>query len=61
MVTPMIKYFLFVSLLSLGLAYGEGQKISQISIQGNNRIENQTILSYLPIKVGDTADLYSDH
>ncbi len=57
MAAPMIKYFLFVSLLSLGLVYGEGQKISQINIQGNNRIENQTILSYLPIKVGDTGDL----
>jgi outer membrane protein insertion porin family len=57
MVTPMIKYFFFAFLLSLNLAYGEGQKISHISIQGNNRIENQTILSYLPIKVGDSADL----
>ena len=53
----MIKYFFFAFLLSLNLAYGEGQKISHISIQGNNRIENQTILSYLPIKVGDSADL----
>ncbi len=57
MATPMIKYFLYVFLLSVGLVYGEGQKISQISIQGNNRIENQTILSYLPVKVGDVADI----
>lgn len=52
----MMRYVLCV-LFSLSFVYGEGQKISQISIQGNNRIENQTILSYLPVKVGDTADL----
>jgi len=52
----MIK-FLCTILLSLSLAYGEGQKISQINVSGNNRIENQTILSYLPVKVGDTVDV----
>ncbi len=52
----MIK-ILCVLLLSFGLVYGDGQKISQISISGNNRIENQTILSYLPVKIGDTVDV----
>ena len=52
----MIK-ILCAFLLSFSLAYGDGQKISQISISGNNRIENQTILSYLPVKVGDTVDV----
>lgn len=51
----MIK-FLCSLLLCLSFVYGEGQKVSNISINGNNRIEDQTILSYLPIKIGDTAD-----
>lgn len=59
MVTPMIKSFFYVLLISLSCVYGEGQKVSQINIQGNNRIENQTIISYLPIKVGDTVDIDS--
>ena len=57
MVTPMIKRFFCIALFGISLAWAEGQKISKISILGNNRIENQTILSYLPIKPGDSADL----
>jgi len=52
----MIK-FLCALLFCLNITYGDGQKISQISVHGNNRIENQTILSYLPIKVGDVVDV----
>ena len=54
----MIKYFLYF-LLSLNVVYAEGQKISKIDVIGNNRIENQTILSYLPVKAGDTVDIDS--
>lgn len=58
----MIKYFISIFLLTLSIAVAEGQKISKINVHGNNRIENQTILSYLPIKAGDTADIDSlDH
>ncbi len=58
----MIKYYFCVFLLSLSITYAEGQKISKINVLGNNRIENQTILSYLPIKEGDTTDIDSlDH
>ena len=52
----MIKYFLYF-LLSLNVVYAEGQKISKIDVVGNNRIENQTILSYLTVKAGDTVDI----
>ncbi|MCE2715855.1 MAG: outer membrane protein assembly factor BamA [Pseudomonadota bacterium] len=47
-----LTFFLFVCTL-----YANNQKVSAIKIHGNNRIENQTILSYLPIKNGDTADI----
>ena len=52
----MIK-FLFTVLISISFLYGDGQKVSQIIVKGNNRIENQTILSYLPIKAGDNVDV----
>jgi outer membrane protein insertion porin family len=46
--------------LALPLAcYAQGQQsgiVGRIVVQGNERIEQDTILSYLPIQVGDTVD-----
>lgn len=59
MVTTMIRCFFYVVVFLVSFLSAEGQKISHISVKGNNRIENQTVLSYLPIKAGDTVDVDS--
>lgn len=55
----MIKCFIYIFSFAVCFLYADGQRISSIDVRGNNRIENQTILSYLPIKAGNNADVDS--
>ncbi len=48
-----------LALAFFGVVFAGGEKISTIKIQGNNRIENQTIVSYLPVKIGDEITIDS--
>src|SRR3989338_5048986 len=57
MVTPMKKILL--ALAFIGFVFANGEKISAIKVQGNNSIENQTIVSYLPVKIGDEITIDS--
>jgi len=41
---------------TLAQAQQQSGLVGQIVVQGNERIERETILSYLPIQVGDTVD-----
>ncbi|HEX3407068.1 MAG TPA: POTRA domain-containing protein, partial [Caulobacteraceae bacterium] len=40
----------------VALAQQQSGVVGRIVVQGNERIEQDTILSYLPIQVGDTVD-----
>ena len=42
--------------LRVALAQQQSGVVGRIVVQGNERIEPETILSYLPIQVGDTVD-----
>jgi len=58
-ISSYILVIIFVLQLALaGSAFAEGEKISEISIKGNRRIEKSVILNAIKLKVGDT--LYSD-
>jgi outer membrane protein insertion porin family len=50
-----ILSFCVLSLFLTNLALAE-TKLRKVEIQGNQRIESDTILSYLPIKAGDAID-----
>lgn len=51
------KFKLSLALLvSSALSTAQAAPISSIKIQGNKRVENETILSYLPLRVGDESD-----
>lgn len=49
---------LLLQLASAGSALAEGEKIAEISVRGNRRIESQVILNAIKLKSGDT--LFSD-
>jgi len=40
------------------LSYAEGEKLAEIKVQGNRRIESATILNAIKMRAGDT--LYND-
>jgi outer membrane protein insertion porin family len=42
--------------MAIAQAQAESGLVGQIVVEGNERIEQDTILSYLPIQVGDTVD-----
>jgi len=48
------------AIVAPGVAYAQqvqpGGQVQRILVQGNERIEQQTVISYLPIQVGDTVD-----
>src|SRR3989338_4291436 len=46
--------FLLGTIFSCSMAVAE--KVKEIRIEGNRRIESETILSYLPMKLGDEMD-----
>ena len=50
---------ILLALAFIGFVFANGEKISAIKVQGNNRIENQTIVSYLPVKIGDEITIDS--
>lgn len=47
------RYFLVLSIITINIF---GDVVSNISIEGNRRIEGDTILSYIPIKLGDDVN-----
>ena len=53
---PMIVLLLQLALA--GAVFAEGEKISEIAVKGNRRIESSLILNAIKLKAGDT--LYSD-
>jgi outer membrane protein insertion porin family len=58
-ISSFILIVVFVVQLALaGSVFAEGEKISEISIKGNRRIEKSVILNAIKLKAGDT--LYSD-
>lgn len=53
-----LMFVLFLHCALAGAVFAEGEKISEISVKGNRRIESSVILNAIKLKVGDT--LYSD-
>ena len=50
----MRKYFLFLCIIFSNSVYADETKISNIIVQGNNRVTNATVLNYAEINIGDS-------
>jgi outer membrane protein insertion porin family len=54
-----IAMLLLVQLVCSGVAFGDGEKIVEVDVKGNRRIERAAILNVVKMKAGDI--LYSDN
>ena len=49
----MIKYFLFIFIFCLKLTFTNAEIVKSISVIGNDRITNETVIIFAKINIGD--------
>ena len=53
MLKLMIKYFLFIFIFCLKLTFTNAEIVKSISVIGNDRITNETVIIFAKINIGD--------